>query len=184
MSHTSSEETWAHDTHTARIGVAGIQSLHQVNIGERGLSRQPGWLGMLLPALAELPRGYQGEQANTVLERALVRIGAHFQREVRAGLGSGHSVDFVIEFNNDRIGVELGTGQGERVELDLLKLISLVLRREINCGCLILPQNVTRHSIFGTQKMPTAVNGLARLCAPILTLIQAQLEDVVVIWYA
>ena len=163
--------------------VAGIESLDQRHIGERGLVAKLGWVNIFTRALADVPATVKGEEANKALAIELGRIGVRFRREVLAGQGSGHAVDFVIEFSSDRIGVELGTGQAERLELDLLKLISLALRQEIDYACLILPRDVTRVPVFGKQEMRTAVRSLAALCSPILAPAQAQLKDTLVIWY-
>jgi len=133
--------------------------------------------------MGQLPRGCQGIRANRLLAEALVKLGTNLHSEVMVSPGSAHSVDFVIVSGEDKVGVELGTGQAERVELDLLKLVILALQRKINCGCLILPRNVTRHSVMGAQEMSAAVKGLARMCSPLFTLIKAHLRDMFVMWY-
>ena len=172
-----------HGVQSANVSIAGIESLDQRHIGERYLAGKYRWVDMLVRTLAELPKGCQGEQAKRAIANALANIGARFQREVPAGQGSAHAVDFLVDFDDDTIGVELGTGQAERIELDLLKLISLALLQKIDYACLILPRNLSRSRVFGKQDMLTAVRSLAQLCSPILTMVQAQLKDTLVIWY-
>ena len=164
-----------------RVTVTGIESLYR--IGGGGLSKQPVWLDILAHAVTELPKGCQGKVANRLLATILGKAGVRVASEVAVSPGSAHSVDFLIVSDEAKVGVELGTGQAERVELDLLKLITLALRREINCACLILPRDVSRHSVMGAQQMSTAVKGLARMCSPLFNLIQAQLRDMFVMWY-
>jgi len=174
-------------THTgARVTVTEIESLYQIGVAGGGLSKQPAWLGIMAHAVAELPKGCQGKAANKLLATILRKAGVRVTSEVAVSPWSAHSVDFLIVSDEGKVGVEFGTGQAERVELDLLKLITLALQREINCACLILPQNVTRHSVMGKQKMQTAVENLAIMCSPLLTFIQKQsgLKDIVIIWYA
>lgn len=182
--YSSSERPQVHDTTKANLVVSGIESLYRLTGTGGGFSEQPVWLDILANAVAELPRGCQGKRANELLAEALRRAQVYSRSEVAVSSGSAHAVDMVVECNGRRVGVELGTGQAERIELDLLKLINLALRHEVDFACLILPQNVTRPSVMGKQGMPTAVKNLARMCLPLLTLIQARLRDVFVIWYA
>ena len=70
-----------------------------------------------------------GLHSNDLLADALARANVRFGREVRVGPGALQSVDFLVTSNHDKISVELGTGHAERVEMDLLKLVSLALRR-------------------------------------------------------
>lgn len=167
----------------AKVAITGIESLFRLAGAGEGLSKHMSWLDILTDAMEELPKGCQGKSANRLLAKALDKSGLHLQCEFTVSPGSAHSVDFLIQINDYSVGVELGTGQAERVELDLLKLINLALRREINCACLILPRNVMRHSVMGTQEMLTAVKGLARMCSPLFTLIRVQLKDIMVVWY-
>lgn len=177
------DEMEKYDMLRAKVIVTGIESMCQPQNAGRGISGHPAWLADLARAVGELPKGCQGKEANDSLEGALALANLRFQREVPVGPGSAHRVDFVIEFNRDRIGMELGTGKAERVELDLLKLVNLALRREIDYACLVLPQNVTRHSVMGRQEMAAAVNSLAAMCSPLLSLVRPQLKGMFVIWY-
>ena len=94
------------------------------------------------------------------------------------------SVDFLVTSNHDKISVELGTGHAERVELDLLKLVSLALRREVTYACLFLPRDLERHSVMGRHLMKSATDGLISVCSPVMTLLREYLRDLIIIWYA
>jgi hypothetical protein len=183
LGYASSRTAQAHNTHGAKVTVTQIDSLYRLGTARLGLSKQPAWLDILAHAVAKLPKGYQGETANELLATILRKAGVRMTTPVKVSPRSWHSVDFVIVSDGDKVGVELGTGQAERVELDLLKLINLALQREINCACLVLPRDVARHSVMGAQSMLTAVKGLARMCSPLFDLIQPQLQDIFVMWY-
>lgn len=164
--------------------VVGIESVYRCE--ETGLSQfeRPGWLSFLKTALQDLPKGVQGQQSNDLLADALARAGVRFEREVKVAPGAMHAVDFLITSDHDKIAVELGTGQAERVELDLLKLINLaLLRREVTYTCLILPRDVMRHSVMGRQPMKSAFDGLISMCWPLISLVRGYLKDMIIIWY-
>lgn len=181
--YSSSRTDQAHNTHGTKITVTQIASLYRFSTTRIGFSKQPAWLDILAHAVAELPRGCQDRTANELLATILRKAGVRMITQVKVSPRSSHSVDFVIESDGDKVGVELGTGQAERVELDLLKLINLALRQEINCACLVLPRDVARHSVMGKQCMSTAVKGLAYMCSPLFDLIKPQLQDIFVVLY-
>jgi len=176
-------KTQVFGSRTGKIVVVGIESAYRREGMGDDLSQPLAWVSALISAVQEMPRGSQGERANELLAEALARAGLGWRRGVTVGPGSMHAVDFLIEFNQDKIGVELGTGQAERVELDLLKLINLALRQEVNYACLILPRDIPRHSVMGGQQMKLSVNRLIAMCSPLLGLVREHLRDIVIIWY-
>jgi hypothetical protein len=176
-------KTQLSDSKTGKIVVVGIESAYQPEEVGHDLSQHLAWVRALIGAVEEMPRGHQGKRANELLAEALARARLHWRREVTVGPGSMHAVDFLIELNQDKVGVELGTGQAERVELDLLKLINLALHREVNYACLILPRDLLRHSVMGRERMKLSVNRLIAMCSPLLALVREQLRDIVIIWY-
>jgi len=184
IKHLGLEAVQGRDTHRAKLTVTQIDSLYQLSqVGGR-FSKQPAWLDILARAVADLPKGCQAAPANRLLAAALRKAGLHVVTQMNVSPRSAHSVDFVISSVGDKVGVEFGTGRAERVELDLLKVMILALQRDINCACLILPMDVARPRVLGGQNMPTAVRWLGLMCSPLFGLIQRQLADVFVMWYA
>jgi len=175
-------KTQVSDSRTDKILVVGIESAYRPDDDDP--AKRLCWIGPLRRAVQEVPRGVQGKRANRLLAEALERVGLRWRGEVTVGQGSKHAVDFLIECNHDKVGVELGTGQGERVELDLLKLINLALCREINYACLILPRDLLRHSVMGRYPMKLSISSLVAMCSPLLDLVSDHLGDIVIIWYA
>lgn len=159
------------------VNVAEIVSAYR-----KDTSQYP-WINPLMRALEKVPKGLQGASFNRNLAGNLNEVGLPFHKNVLVSTGSEHNVDFLIEYRNDRIAVEIETGQAGRVELDLLKLFSISLFQTITCACLVLPEGIKRHSTMGYQEMKKAVDSLMLMCSPVLEMIKSSLGDLLIIWY-
>ena len=94
------------------------------------------------------------------------------EREVRPSPHSNHAVDLLIRHKRATIAIELGTGQAERLELDILKLVCLAFATRIDYICLILPSGVQRHGVMGRQDMSRATESLLKMCTPLLEFVR------------